>query len=512
MKIRDCIRKVKGYIFAQVVLSLVATVSIACIPVCNKCLVDLVLDNAGINFVTLVIIYIFAFFVYLFATWGSERFVWKSAIVFENALKKECYTAILKLKYSDYKKKKSDEYLSILTNNITSIEQDYLQPICALIKSLVSVVAYAIIVSICTSPIICVALIILSVIAAFSPRLYQKKLRCAGKAYVDGAAVYTKKTADLLEGAEMVDAITRTAFGKQNALSTDLLSNQRYNLGKAKVNGNTISGAAICLIDTIVFILCGILMLNGEITVGVIVAAVTYAQAFTEPVQEILYDINTLNASKDIVQNLEEMLNVFDKDIDSVGLQKKERKHDDVILKNVCVNFPEKKLCYNVKFSIGKKYLITGKSGKGKTTLLNTIVEKGIIEDYFYLSQHQHIFSEDAFNNISIFGAYPDFKTIESMKLPMYNRIRKAKDCSVLSGGEKQILKLCRMIVQNKGILVLDEPFAALDNNNTKEIFHILSMMPETIILVSHITEFEESDLKNWQRMKIEDICYEEKL
>ena len=510
MKIRDCVNKVKGYIFVQVVLSLLATISIACIPVCNKYLVDFLLDDSGINFGILIMIYIVAFFIYLFATWGSERFVWKSAIVFENLLKKECYASILKLKYSDYKKKKSDEYLSILTNNITSIEQDYLQPICALIKSAVSVVAYAIIVSICTSPIICVSLLILSVIAAFSPRLYQKKLRHAGKAYVDEAAIYTKKTADLLEGAEMVDSNTRGAFERQNAFFTDLLSNQRYRLGKAKVNGNTISGAAICLIDTMVFILCGLLMLKGEITVGVIVAAVTYAQAFTEPVQEILYDINTLNASKDIVQNLEEMLNVCDKD--SVGLQNKERKHDDVILKNICVSFPEKKLHYNVKFSIGKKYLITGKSGKGKTTLLNTIIEKGTIEDYFYLSQHQHIFSDDAFNNISIFGTYPDFKAIESIRLPMYNRIRSATDCSVLSGGEKQILKLCRMIVQHKKILVLDEPFAALDNNNTKKIFHLLSMMPETIILVSHITEFEESDLKNWQKMSIEDICYEEKL
>lgn len=58
----------------------------------------------------------------------------------------------------------------------------------------------------------------------------------------------------------------------------------------------------------------------------------------------------------------------------------------------------------------------------------------------------------------------------------------------------------------------MDEPFAALDNSNAKKIFHALSMMPETIILVSHTTEFEESDLKNWEKIQIEDICYEEKL
>lgn len=518
MKIRQCVYKVKGYILLQVVISLIATVAIAFIPVCNRYLVDSFFENAKTNFLFLAIAYISIYFVYLSATWGSERLVWKSAIVFENELKKASYAAILKLKYSDYMKKKSDEYLSILTNNITSIEQDYLQPISALIKSAVSVVVYAIIVSIYTSPIICVALIVLSVLASLSPRLYQKKLRQAGKAYVDGAAVYTKKTADLLEGAEMVDANTRLAFEKQNAFYTDFLSNHRQCLGKAKVDGNTISGAAICLIDTIVFILCGILMLNGNITVGVIVAAITYAQAFTEPVQEILYDINTLNASKDIIKNLEEMLNV--KDIRTVVLQDTEKGVDGIVLRNVCVTFPDKKLHYNMKFSSGRKYLIVGQSGKGKTTLLDTIVgrtiieggELTVIEDYFYLSQHQHIFSDNAFNNVSIFGAYSDFNVIENLELPMYARICNESDCSVLSGGEKQILKLCRMLVQHKKILIMDEPFAALDNSNAKKLFHMLSVMEETIILVSHTTEFEESDLKNWEKIQIEDICYEEKV
>ncbi len=106
MKIRNCVSKVKGYIFLQVVLSLLATVAIAFIPVCNKVLVDSFFMGDKSNFLLLAGAYIVIFLVYLLATWGSERFVWKSAILFENVLKKECYATILKLRYSEYVKKK----------------------------------------------------------------------------------------------------------------------------------------------------------------------------------------------------------------------------------------------------------------------------------------------------------------------------------------------------------------------------------------------------------------------
>lgn len=518
MKVKKTILKVKWFIIAQVALSLIATAAMAIIPACNKYLVDYVYPNSGANLFPLVLAYIFSFTVFLVATWGSERFVWKSAIAFENALKKDCYAAISNIKFRDYSKKKSDEYLSLITNNITSIEQDYLQPVCALIKSIISVIVYSVIISIYTSPIICATLLILSVIAACTPKLYQKKLSKSGKEYVDGAAIYTKKTADLLDGAELIDKKSKEFFRKENAKNTDILSRKRHSLGKAKVNGNIISGAAICMIDTVVFVLCGILMLKGKITAGVIVAAITYAQSFTEPVEEILYDINMLNSSKEIVDSLEGMLCANDND-EINGNVFDSLKENRINIHDVCVKYTDKKIHYNVEFELGKKYIITGESGHGKTTLLDAIMGRNDVEgtvnvlseeDCFYLSQHQHVFDDNAINNITLFGAYTQIDEKTSSNIPMFERIITEQDCSVLSGGEKQILKFCRILTQNKPILLLDEPFSALDNSNAARIFHFLSTMPETVILVSHSIEFDGNDLSKWEVKKIEDICYEE--
>ena len=510
----------KWKIAAQVVLSLIATFSLSMIPACNKFLVDIVLPNGGNGLISLIIAYLASYFVFLLATWGSERFVWECAIAFENTLKKICFNSIFSKRFNSFSERKSDEYLSLITNNITSIEQDYLQPICALIKSIFSVCIYGVVISIYTSPIICIFLIALSIFAAFTPKIYKKQLSKAGKEYVDEAAIYTKKISDLLDGFELVDNNSRPAYSQVNEKFTNFLSKKRLNLGMKKVNGNTISGAAICIIDILTFVLCGVLLINGDITAGTVLAAITYAQSFTEPIQEILYDLNALNASKDIVNSLEKILTDIDKDNSvKVGEPKK-----NIVLRDLSVKYSDKIFQYAVDFTVGNKYLIIGESGSGKSTLLNVLMERcnytgDILIDgstshldgnnVFYLSQNQHVFCESFLDNTTIFKTYnlPDKQILSS--LPLYENIFDAQDCSTLSGGEQQVMKICRILSQGKKVVLIDEPFSAVDSENRRKLFHLLSESTATIILVAHDFDFEASDLKKWEKINIGDICNE---
>lgn len=518
MKLRQIILKtLKWKILAQVILSLVATFSFAMIPACNKYLVDHVIQGGSRELLSLVAVYILSFCVFLLATWGSERFVWKCAISFENTLKKMCFGSIFSKSYSEFSKQKSDEYLSLLTNNITSVEQDYLQPACALVKSVCSVIVYAAVISINTSPLICVFLVILSIASAFTPKLYQKQLRKAGKEYVDEAAVYTKKVSDLLDGFDMVDDNSRAAYSRVNETFTDFLSRKRLNLGKKKVNGNTISGAAVCAIDILTFVLCGVLFIDGNITAGTVFAAITYAQSFTDPIQEILYDLNALNASKDIVSSLETMLSAA-----TAPAARGAAPRRSIALEDLSVVYPDKTLNYNANFAAGKKYIITGESGSGKTTLLNALMQRcdssgNILIDgkpghldtnaVFYLSQNQHVFSESFRDNVTIFSTYKLPPEERLRELPLIDNISDAQDCSALSGGEQQLLKFCRILAQEKDFLLLDEPFSAVDATNRRQLFHVLSECPSTIILVVHDLTFAEGDLSKWNVIRIEDVC-----
>jgi biotin transport system ATP-binding protein len=56
----------------------------------------------------------------------------------------------------------------------------------------------------------------------------------------------------------------------------------------------------------------------------------------------------------------------------------------------------------------------------------------------------------------------------------------------LLSGGEKQLLALCSVLVTQPRILVCDEPTTLLDRRNTRRVLEILAEIPQQVVLVTH--------------------------
>jgi len=55
-----------------------------------------------------------------------------------------------------------------------------------------------------------------------------------------------------------------------------------------------------------------------------------------------------------------------------------------------------------------------------------------------------------------------------------------------LSGGQKQLLALCSMLVLEPGVLVCDEPTTLLDLRNTRHFVEVLAQLPQQVVLVTH--------------------------
>lgn len=64
-----------------------------------------------------------------------------------------------------------------------------------------------------------------------------------------------------------------------------------------------------------------------------------------------------------------------------------------------------------------------------------------------------------------------------------------------MSGGEKQIIAFLRVVARDASILIMDEPFAAMDAENTEKIqdylLHSEEMSGKTVILITHDTSEE---------------------
>lgn len=56
----------------------------------------------------------------------------------------------------------------------------------------------------------------------------------------------------------------------------------------------------------------------------------------------------------------------------------------------------------------------------------------------------------------------------------------------LLSGGQKQLLALCSVLITEPKVLVCDEPTTLLDLRNTRQILDLLDRLPQQVILITH--------------------------
>ncbi|WP_203363952.1 ABC-F family ATP-binding cassette domain-containing protein [Bacillus sp. REN10] len=156
----------------------------------------------------------------------------------------------------------------------------------------------------------------------------------------------------------------------------------------------------------------------------------------------------------------------------------------------------------NLRMERGQKIALTGANGIGKTTLLRSIlgeikplsgqVERGEYLQIGYFEQEV----KSANNNTCIeevWSEFPSFTQYEVRatlaKCGLTTKHIESK-VSVLSGGEKAKVRLCKLINQETNLLVLDEPTNHLDVDAKDELKRALKAYKGSILLISHEPEF----------------------
>ncbi|WP_284139597.1 MULTISPECIES: ABC transporter ATP-binding protein [unclassified Virgibacillus] len=174
-------------------------------------------------------------------------------------------------------------------------------------------------------------------------------------------------------------------------------------------------------------------------------------------------------------------------------------------LASVCKSLKGRNILQDIslEFIEGKAYLIKGHNGSGKTMLLRMLCDllkpsSGEImrnQDYTYgvmIENPSFLENETALYNLKYLAAINNVidenKIIESLKqVNLYDeRNYKVKTFSL---GMKQRLGLCQAIMEEPDILILDEPFNALDEENYKMAIDLLIQLKEKgkmIVVASH--------------------------
>ena len=175
-----------------------------------------------------------------------------------------------------------------------------------------------------------------------------------------------------------------------------------------------------------------------------------------------------------------------------------------IVLNDITVSFDEKTVLENFSatFEDGKKYAIMGQSGIGKTTILNVIsglvkTRSGSVKNtsgnkLSYIFQEPRLYEWlNVTENVSIVSPLPkkqaDGKAKEILTvLGLGDSLDSLP--KELSGGMKQRVSIARAIAYEPDVLLLDEPFKALDDEMKRSVAEYLfsAMDGKTVIMVTH--------------------------
>ncbi|MFV0246600.1 MAG: ATP-binding cassette domain-containing protein [Mycoplasmatales bacterium] len=158
---------------------------------------------------------------------------------------------------------------------------------------------------------------------------------------------------------------------------------------------------------------------------------------------------------------------------------------------------------FNLSILENEFVLISGESGKGKTTLLNIIskldkVNSGevIVNGKIgYLFQNFALIeNEDIYNNLKLVEKDKD-KIIGALNKVNLDKHDLKTPIFTLSGGEQQRVAIARLILQNVDIVLCDEPTGSLDDKNSNLILEEIIKLHKsgkTILVVSHSNIFDD--------------------
>lgn len=277
----------------------------------------------------------------------------------------------------------------------------------------------------------------------------------------------------------------------------------------------------------------GYLVYNGTFTPGMLVAFISYFTSIVWPVMAISQLIDMTSRGKASLKRVSELLDAGEDVKDKDSAAKIENVEGNIEFKNLTFRYPgaDYDALSDVSFKInaGENVGIIGKTGSGKTTLVdlilrtynvpdgalfvdghdvNDITIKSLRDFCAYVPQDNFLFSDTIEKNIAFASDGGDINDV-IRAAQMSNVDDNIKEFSegyftvlgergvTVSGGQKQRISIARALMKNAPILILDDSVSAVDTDTERVIIGNLreNRRGKTTILIAHrISTVEKMD------------------
>ena len=444
--------------------------------------------------------------------------------------KNKVFKSILDRDYREFSKEKSGKFISILTENMKKIEQDYLHQYFNISKN-ISLMIFSLVAMFIGNWFLTLLVIIASIIPMMISGFIGQKSASLQNSSMIADQKYLAKVKDILAGFLVIKSFNvKEAICEDYSHESEKFDEINFIKGKFDILAYVISQLSGMIVFLVAFGGGMYLIFGGHTTIGSVTAIVQLVNFVVMPLNEIGMGMSKFREGQATLNSFEV------KDVIELQTGKTKEYFDDVIsFSNVDFSYPnaEEKIFNNLSLQIkkGEKIAIVGMSGSGKSTLLNLLLRfydvtsgyisidnqdlQAISAESLYnlmtiVQQDVYIFDDTLRANITLNQFFTDEEikqAVQQSGLESYileNELGLQTLCgengSNLSGGERQRLSIARALIRKTPILLLDEATSSLDNKVTTEIENsILEIQDLTVLVVTH--KLNKSMLKRYDRI-----------
>lgn len=418
-----------------------------------------------------------------------------------------------------FSQENTGRYLSALTNDTNSIEENYLNQ-SFLMVSQVLLFFGSLGMMLWYSWKLALATILLSLIPIAVTLATGGKLAAREKKVSEENESYVSMLKDLLSGFSVIKSFkaedqVRSRFAQANAWLEHIKARRRWLYF-------LISAMSTCLSFLVqfgIFLFGAYLAIRGEITPGTVLIMVNLCGLLLSPIQTVPQYWASRKAALALMDKLAELTAQNQQES---GVSIPATLSQAISLDHVSFGYePDKPILQDLtaQFQAGKTYAIVGGSGSGKSTLLHLLmgasgaytgsiavdgvelreVDAHSLYDLMSLmGQDVFLFDDTIRNNLTMFRSFPPEEVADAVERSGLSQLLQARGedyrCGEngvnLSGGEGQRISIARCLLRRTPVLLLDEATAALDNATAAAVTQsILDLTGTTRIVVTHRLE-----------------------
>ena len=269
--------------------------------------------------------------------------------------------------------------------------------------------------------------------------------------------------------------------------------------------------------NPIIFLICGLLIVNGKMNIGALVVLMSYSTNLLNYIVQIMYAIEGINEFLVPTNRIDNFLKLYEEPKEQKKITLNEISLEFI---NVTIKINKTEIVSNISFKIskGQTIFLVGNNGAGKSMIIKvllgfipyegtillggidiqTLNKKTLRKCIGVVFQEPYIISDTVKNNIDMFDEF-DLNDVEEIaKLcQIHEEIEKFPDKynellgdrgTKLSGGQKQRISIARTLIQNNPIIIFDDVLSKIDNITKEKIVNNLKQFNKQKITI-YITQ-----------------------